>query len=605
MILINAQNLSKSFTSRPLFEGLSFSIERGDRIGLIGPNGAGKSTLLQVLSGKISPDEGRLSPSKGLRVGFMEQVPRFLPEATIQSTILETSKDPHDWEELVKAEEIISKMDLSQFGNDHLVSQLSGGWKKRVALGRELLRDPDLLLLDEPTNHLDVESILWLEDFLSKSNFATLTITHDRLFLQKIANRIIEVDRRHPNGLLTVKGDYASYLVAREEILAAQELHETKLKNTLRRETEWLRRGAKARQTKQQARIDATLELRETVSELSDRNRNDKVRFDFVGSEKNPKKLIEAKNISKSYDGKVIVPPIDLLITPKSRIGLMGKNGCGKSTLIKLLTKTESSDTGTVTHAERLKVIYFEQNRESLNPNHTILETISPHGDYVDYGTQKVHVKSYLTRFLFKYEQMDMEVRKLSGGEQSRLLLAKLMLNEANVLVLDEPTNDLDMSTLDVLAEVLQEFQGAIILVTHDRYFLDQMTSQILAFGIDPKGKKQIFSMSGLEQWEIWHDEQLKLQAELEKKKSTATVSEDKPVASEKKRKLSFKEQRELDSMESTIKKAEDKLTALTEELSSSSQVKNPQRFKEINLEMSSLQSEIERLYARWAELDN
>jgi ABC transport system ATP-binding/permease protein len=596
VILIGAHQLGKSFTSRPLFKDLSFSIESGERIGLIGPNGAGKSTLLSILAGQQSADEGRLSVQKGLRVGFLEQVPKFSPNATLQNTVLEGSRDPHDWEEITRSQEIMSKLDLSKYDPDSLVEKLSGGWKKRVALARELIRQPDLFLLDEPTNHLDIESILWLEELLANSQFATVTITHDRLFLQRISNRIIEIDRRHPNGLLSVNGSYAEFLDARDKQLSDQERTESKLKNTLRRETEWLRRGARGRQTKQTARIHKTKELSDTVNDLIDRNQVRQVRLDFQSLEKNPKKLIEAKGISKSYGGKVIVPPIDLLVSPKSRIGLMGANGSGKTTLIKLLTKIEEPDTGTVNHAERLKVSYFEQNRESLDQNISVMKTLCPMGDQVDFAGRTVHIKSYLSRFLFSYEQMDLEVRKLSGGEQSRLLLARLMLREANLLVLDEPTNDLDMATLDVLADVLTEFNGAVILVTHDRYFLDQVTNQILAFGYDSKGRKEIERMVGIEQWEEWHETQTRqLSAKPEPVAQVAT----------KKKKLSYKDQREFDGIEVNIQKTESLLEDLTRQSSLPENVTNPKKLLELTKQMAELQVEVERLYARWSELSS
>ncbi len=600
MILIGAQEITKSFSSKPLFERLSFAIESGERVGLIGPNGAGKTTLLRILSAQIGADNGRLSIQKGLRIGFLEQVPHFAQNATIHSTILEGARDPDDWEEIARAQEIMAKLSLSDFDPDTPIAKLSGGWKKRAALARELVREPDLLLLDEPTNHLDVESILWLEELLAHSNFATMTITHDRLFLQRISNRIIEIDRRHPGGLLSVSGDYSDFLTKRAEILTTQELHETKLRNTLRRETEWLRRGAQARQTKQRARMDAAKELADTVGDLNQRNRAQSVRLDFQSTEKNPKKLIEGKEISKSYGTQVIVPLTDILITPKSRIGLMGPNGCGKSTLIKLLMKTEEPDTGRVFHAEKLQVSYFEQNRESLDPNSTVLKTLCPSGEKVNYAGQDIHVKSYLARFLFSYDQMDAKVQKLSGGEQSRLLLAKLMLTEANLLVLDEPTNDLDMATLDALAEVLHEFRGAVLLVTHDRYFLDQVTNKIIAFGIDKNGNKELTSMVGIEQWEVWHAEQEIFKTNLERQsKANEKIQNHSKVA---RKKLSYKEQRELDMMEENIKKVEARLSELVVETSKAGIL--PSRLHEISKEMANTQSEIDRLYARWVELE-
>jgi ATP-binding cassette subfamily F protein uup len=565
-ILVNAHNLTKTFTSRPLFDKINFSIESSDRIGLIGPNGAGKSTLLKILAGQLSPDEGTLSIQRGLKVGYLEQVPSFQIAATVQSSVLEAAKE------------------------------LSGGWKKRVALARELVRQPDLLLLDEPTNHLDIESILWLEELLATSTFATLTITHDRLFLQRISNRILELDRRHPDGLLSVRGDYSTYLDIRQSLLSAQEEKETKLKNTLRRETEWLRRGAKARQTKQQARIQNAALLKEEVEDLAYRNKSTLARIDFQSLEKNPKKLIELKGITKSYGGKLIIPKFDLVISPKSRIGLMGPNGSGKSTLIRLLTGIEKPDTGSVFHAERLMVAYFEQNRETLNPKLSLADTICPKGEYVDFRGSKVHIKSYLSRFLFSYEQMGLAVEKLSGGEQSRLLIARLMLQEANVLILDEPTNDLDIATLDVLEDVLKDFNGAVILVTHDRFFLDQVTNQILAFGVDSSGQKHLTSLSGLDQWEEWGVEQKNI---LAKKSVTQETS-----APTKKKKLSYINQRELDGMEAAIKSAEEIVNKLAIESSAPEIATNSSKLHELSQKMAKAQAEVDRLYSRWAELE-
>ncbi len=602
-ILINAHKLTKIFSSKTLFDGLTFTVESGERIGLIGPNGAGKSTLLKIIAGKSDLDGGTLSPQRGLKIGYLEQIPTFTDNATVQSSILEGSHDPDDWQEIAKAQEIMSKLSLSEgeVNPDSLIENLSGGWKKRVALARELLRNPDLLLLDEPTNHLDIESIMWLETLLERSPFATITITHDRAFLQKVSNKIFELDRRHPDGLLKIDGDYAKYLEVREQLLTAQETLETKLKNTLRRETEWLRRGAIARLKKQQARIDQAGVLKEKVEDLSSRNQVQKVEMQLQGMEKNPKKLIEAKNISKSYDGKTIIPPLDLLITPKSRIGLIGKNGCGKSTLIRMLTDTEKPDTGSVFHADQLQITYFEQNRESLDQELSVIKTVCPSGDFVPYGNNgTMHVKSYLQRFLFTYEQMDMPVRKLSGGEQSRLLLARLLLKKSNVLILDEPTNDLDISTLDVLQEILTDFNGAIILVTHDRFFLDQACNLLLAFGVNDKNEKTITPMVGLDQWEEWYEVQKSLEQKLKAgSKSTQSTGS----SNDKKKKLSYKDQYALDHMDENIEKAERLLADLTAEYEKPETLSDPQKIVEVSQKIAAAQAEIDRLYALWEKL--
>ncbi len=577
-ILVNAYQISKSFAARPLFQDLTFAIESGERIGLIGPNGAGKSTLLRIIASQMSPDDGKLSFQRGLRVGFLEQVPVFTEESAIISTILEGSSDPYDWENMVAAQELISKLHLDQFPEEYPVAMLSGGWKKRVALGRELIRAPDLLLLDEPTNHLDVESIVWLEGFLAKSQMATLTITHDRLFLQRISNRILELDSRNEGGLLSIQGDYATYLEVKEGLMQAQEKREVVLKNTLRRETEWLRRGAKARTTKQEARIQRAGKLKDDVQELSSRNQIRLLKMDFDATEKNPKKLIEVKQASKSYEGKEIFSGLDLLVAPGSRIGLLGQNGAGKSTLIRVLLGVEPPDAGSVIRAANLTIAYFDQARDTLDPSCSVMRTLCPTGDHVDYRGSHIHIRSYLDKFLFSKGQMDMAVGKLSGGEQSRLLLARLMLTQANVLVLDEPTNDLDMATLNILEECLIDFPGAVVLVTHDRYFLDQVANKIIAFpSVQTTGERKLVSFASYEQWEKWAEEA----EDVQKQKAPARAP------AEKKKKLSFKEQQELDAIGARIHEAEEKLTKVTSQSSA-----------------SQLQAEIDQLYSRWTELE-
>lgn len=595
-VIVSIHQLTKSFASRTLFDGLTFSVSGGERIGLIGPNGAGKSTLLKIIAGQSKAEGGTVSIQRGLKIGFLEQVPKFADDATVYSAVHEGASDPDDWESIAMGQELMSRLDLNDAA-DTPIKSLSGGWQKRVALARELLKQPELLLLDEPTNHLDVESILWLEEFLAKARFGVITITHDRLFLQRVSNRIIELDRRNPGGLMSVNGDYAAYLAQKEALMTAQETQETKLRNTFRRETEWLRRGAQARQTKQQARIKAAGELESQVEDLTSRNQNQISRLDFVGLEKNPKKLIEAEKISKKYGTREIIPEYSLLVTPKSRIGLLGANGSGKSTLIRLLLKREEPDTGKVTHAERLEVAYFEQNRESLDPNLSLVNTICPQGEWVDYAGTKVHIRSYLSRFLFSNEQMGLPVGKLSGGEQSRLLLARLMLNKSNMLVLDEPTNDLDMATLDVLEDVLKEFNGAVILVTHDRYFMDQVANQILAFGEDAKGNKNIQSFADLIQWESWHLQQPKAGSN----KKSEVVEPEAPTQAKKK--LSYNQQRELDGMESNIQKAEAKLAELTAMVSDPKVLADNKKLKEVSDQLTKAQAELDKLYARWSEL--
>lgn len=596
MLLINTHKLEKSFAGKVLFQNVSLGIEEGERVGLVGPNGAGKSTLLKILAGQAEADKGEVTAKKGLRMGLLDQSPLFKDSETILQAILSKCED--ESESLGSAYEWMARMELTQFGEDFLVKDLSGGWRKRVALARELVLSPELLLLDEPTNHLDVSSIKWLEEFLAKASFATLIITHDRLFLQRVTNKIFDLDPKNPNYLLSVNGGYLEYIEAKEQLLQAQEQREIVLKNTLRRETEWLRRGAKARLTKQKARIERAGDLKEDVEQLSQKNDARKVKIEFKENERNPQKLIEIDNISKAYDGKVLFKDLSYLVNPKTRLALLGDNGSGKSTLIRILIGQEAPDSGRVVQAEHLKVSYFEQNRETLKPKESVLKNICPDGDYVHYQGQYVFARSYLERFLFNRQQMDLPVEKLSGGEQSRLRIAQLMLNPAQVLILDEPTNDLDVATLTVLEDSLKEFNGAVILVTHDRYFMDQVASQIMAFHRKPDGEVSIENFAGYLQWEEWFEEQKELEAQALKKEKKDLKASSKPV------KLSFKEKYELENMEGIILELEDKLSALQTESGKPEVVSQANRIQELYSQISDIQAQLEKLYARWAELE-
>lgn len=600
-LLISTYKLEKSFASKTLFSNVSLGIQDGDRIGLVGPNGAGKSTLLKILMSEVKPDGGEVTKKKGLKLGYLAQTPQFNDEQTILDAVLE-KVDAHD--HLAEAYSLLSKLDLMQFGENFLVRELSGGWKKRVALARELIIEPELLLLDEPTNHLDVTSILWLEEFLESAKFATLIITHDRLFLQRVANKIFDLDPRNPNCLLTIDGDYLKYLEAKQQLVEAQQQRETVLKNTLRRETEWLRRGAQARQTKQKARIERAGSLNEEVSDLTSRNRARQVQIDFKETDRNPQKLIEADSISKSFGSRQIFNNFSYLVSPKTRLAILGDNGSGKTTLIKALLKQIKTDSGTVKHADNLQFAYFEQSRETLNPAMSLLRNICPEGDYVEYQGQYIFARSYLERFLFSRTQMDLPVEKLSGGEQSRLRLAQLMLKKAQVLILDEPTNDLDVDTLTVLEESLRSFSGAVILVTHDRYFMDQVAQQILSFTRKADGSNQLDFFTGYLQWEEWFDDYKNNLEKMKNAKEQTSSENQSPNSSSKSKKLSFKEKFELENIEGNILVLEEKLSKAQSEANSPEVVSDSARTQLLYSEISSLQTEVDRLYSRWAELE-
>jgi ATP-binding cassette subfamily F protein uup len=599
-VLLNVHDLRHSFSHRTLFEGLTFSINEGEKIALIGQNGAGKSTLLKIIAGMMEPDSGRVSRSRGLRVGYLPQSPTFPAGITVRDAVYggisADSVNPEDWEIVGAAEEVMSRLDLSQY-QDMKVESLSGGWRKKVALAHELAKKPDLLLLDEPTNHLDVESILWLEDWVNNASIAILIISHDRAFLQRTGKRVIEVDRRNPNGILSVSGTYQDFLVVKEEYLEAQMSRQASLQNVLRRETEWLRRGAKARTTKQKARIDRAGDLGDEVSRLKQVNQTQKVRLEFDVIERLPKKLVTLEGVSKKYGDRELFTKVDLKLTPQTRLGLIGLNGVGKSTLIKLIVGEEKPTAGTVETSDRLVVSYFEQARETLDHSLSVMRTVCPFGETVEFQGRKMHVRSYLDRFLFSGNQIDVEVSKLSGGEQARLLLARQMLRPANMLILDEPTNDLDLQTLAVLEDCLAEFPGAVILVTHDRSFMDEVCNQILAV-------PEMISFADIDQWERWFIKERKTSS----KGGAIPLASSEPLpvvkGSQPKKKLSYKEQIEFDKMEGTIFEKEEKLAAL-EKISQSDQVlSNSVELMKISEQMGTLQREIEHLYSRWSELE-
>lgn len=598
-VLVSAFKLSKSFGAHELFNEITFSIEAGQKIGLIGPNGAGKSTLLRILSGKMTSESGTLSFSRQIRIGFLEQTPTFKPQDTIFSAILNDPIEDCDTEKVLLADELFSKFEFDRAGIDReaLVAELSGGWKKKVALARELAQDPNLLLLDEPTNHLDLESILWIEEFLEKKkSLGLLTITHDRLFLQNTCDYIFELDRKNPDGLIRYDGSYAEFVEFKESLMQSQKDLESSRRNLLRRETEWLRRGAKARQTKQRARIEKAGEISKEVAVLKERNSRSRLNLDFGKVGHLPKKIIEATDISKSFGDRVLFKNFSTVVGPKSRIGLLGKNGSGKTTLIKTLLGQLAPDSGRVNTMDPLTVSYFEQHKEALDPDKSVLRTICPEGDYVHKGGQPIFARSYLSRFLFRNDQMDLPVGKISGGEQSRLLIAQLMLKQDPVLVLDEPTNDLDIETLEVLQETLNSFEGVLILVTHDRFFMDQVVNQIYAL---TERDGEILKFSDYFQWQEWSKNKNFKPMDPKKEENAGGGS------SKGKARLSYIEQREFDGMEVVIQEAEGLLANLEAEIASPAVSQNYARLQELSQALESQKSKVEKLYIRWQELSD
>ena len=606
--LISAFQLSKSFASKNLFKSISFAIDTEQKIGLVGPNGAGKSTLLKILSGEVQPDSGQLSRSNSLRLGYLEQKPVLEAGKSIYETLVEVTDDPYDGLNISLAFELIKKLSLDETADAENtdVGKLSGGWQKRVALARELMKQPTLLLLDEPTNHLDIQSILWLEDFIATQNqISFFIVTHDRAFLQNTCTAIYDLDPRNPDGLIKSIGDYGQYLETKQMIMDSQRRLEEKTRNTMLIEKAWLARGPQARLKKQQARQNRAHELIDAVDKLENKNTLRTSSFDFSTTGNSPKKLVELTKAGKTFGDRTLFSDLSGMIRPKARIGLLGTNGCGKSTLIKLMLGLEQPTAGEVFVNPDISINYFEQGKETLNQNVPVIKIVAPEGDYVHLQDKPVYARSYLSRFHFNNFQMDMPVSKLSGGEQSRLLLAKLMLTSAHVLILDEPTNDLDVETLDTLSECLADFPGALILVSHDRFFLDQNTTELWAFTENAKG--EIIKFADYYQWESWYrNEGIEAKKEgiaAQEAAAKAAAAAPKSGGSSNK-KLSNKETTEYENIEKNIGVKEAELTKVQADLDKSENQANHIKLQELSSLSATLEAEIAKMYSRWQELE-
>ncbi len=590
-ILLSCQKLSKSFGVRPLFEGLSFGLFDGERTGMIGPNGAGKSTLLRMLAGLETPDEGELSLRRGLRVGYLAQQDRF-EDAGGALSVAEAAAAAlaglglEDYEVDMRVEAGLSEAGFRDGAQK--VSALSGGWRKRLAILAQVIREPDLLLLDEPTNHLDLEGVLWLERFLAGVRFPFLVVTHDRRFLQRSCNRIIELNKRYEDGHFSSAGHYADFLEKRAALFSQQETRQDKLQNAVRGEIAWLRRGPKARSTKQQARIDRAGNMIEELAELKHRNAQGRsVDIDFIGSERRSQSLVRAVKIEKSLGGRRLFGPLDLGLGPGDKLGLLGDNGSGKSTLLKILAGQLAPDSGELKQAERLRVVTFDQHREQLNLEQPLRKALCPIGEHVEYKGSRIHVFSWAERFLFRKEQMDMPLRMLSGGEQSRVLIAGLMRQSADLLLLDEPTNDLDLPSLEVLENSMQDFPGALVLVTHDRYLLDRVSKEILA--LDGRGGARFYAE--LSQWEAWKAAQV--EAPLEPEPAPAAAAS-----------LSPAEAKELRRLESDIRAADERTAAARRALEDPAVAADAAQLRARHEKLEAAQAAAAKLFARWEELE-
>ena len=603
--ILNAQNISKRFGAVPLFQGISLVIPEGARIGFIGPNGAGKSTLLAMLAGEQEPDTGEIAVRRRARVAIVNQISEFAPGVTVRGLVeaamakaaIPANEHEQRLRETLGRAGFTDGETSSGVRMDAEAASLSGGWRKRLAIAEALAVKPDVLLLDEPTNHLDLEGIEWLEGLLQAANFAFVVIAHDRYFLENVATEIVEINRTYPNGMFRVEGSYSKFLEGREAWMEAEQRAQEGLRNRVRTEIEWLRRGPKARATKAKARIDNANDLIAQLADSEARSRKATAGIRFDATDRQTKRLIELEGVSVTLGGREILRDIGFSLTNGMKLGLIGPNGSGKTTLLRAMTGELPLSAGLVKRAASLRIVYFSQMRE-LDEQSTLRRALAPDSDSVIYQDRVVHVASYAARFLFTSEQLNQPVSRLSGGERARVLIARLMLAPADVLILDEPTNDLDIPTLEILEEALLEFAGALVLVTHDRYLLDRVTNAVV--GLDGRGNAGLFA--DYTQWEAWRQEQGE-PSSAEPDARTAKA-EQKPVAqATAKKKLSYIEQREYDEIEARIAAADSRLRTARERIDNPAVVTDAKALTEALAELEAAESEHHAIYERWIVL--
>ncbi len=596
--ILNAQGISKRFGAVPLFDDISFTVSDGDRIGLIGPNGAGKSTLLKVLAQEEDPDAGEVATRKRARIGYIRQESTFAAGLTVRDVLERAliAGNVAEAEREGKLRETSGRVGFPETTAE--AATLSGGWRKRLAIAEAMVSGPDILLLDEPTNHLDLAGIAWLEETLRAAPFACVMVSHDRYFLENVATEMVELNRVYAEGLLRVKGNYTKFLEGKEQYLEAQSKLQDALKNRVKIETDWLRRGPKARTTKSKARIDSANELIGQLKEVNQRTQTASAGIDFSATERQTKRLVEFDHVQcvlgEGPTARTIVDDLSFLITNGVRVGLVGPNGSGKTTILRLLREEIQPTRGEIKKAAFLKTVYFSQTRE-LDEAVTLRRALAPDSDSVVYQGRVVHVASYAAKFLFTSEQLNQPVERLSGGERARVLIAKLMLEPADLLLLDEPTNDLDIQTLEILEESLLEYTGALVLVTHDRFMLDRVSTVVL--GLDGKGGAQRFG--DYSQWEQWRGEKVEEAIAPSPGSAGPGVS----ANGTSKKKLSYLEAREYASIEQKVDDAETRLNAARDVLDDPSVATNAEALTKALHEMEQAQEEADGLYQRWAEL--
>lgn len=624
MRMLTVENVSKSYGDKPLFNGLSFSITEGQRAGIIGVNGTGKSTLLKIIAGAEIPDTGEMTHTRGYTISYLSQQPDFKENLTVleqvfhgdtplirllreyEQTLLNLEKNPasekaqealfavqqrmdamNAWEANANAKSLLTKLGITDFSAE--VGNLSGGQKKRVAMAQCFIQTPDLLILDEPTNHLDHETVEWLEEYLSRYTGSVLLVTHDRYFLDRVTNRIFELD----NGkLYSYEGNYGAFLEAkalREEQEMAQE---AKRQNLYRRELAWIRRGAKARSTKQKARIQRFEELQKKEGPSAKQN------VDIaLGGSRLGKKVLELKDVTKTFGDKTVLRNFEYIVKPGDRIGIIGANGSGKSSLLNMLAGRIKPDSGEIEVGQTVKTAYYTQENEDMNLNQRMIEYIKEAAEVIHTTDGKtISASQMLERFLFEPHTHGTPLSKLSGGERRRLYLLRILMGEPNVLLLDEPTNDLDTQTLTVLEDYLEEFPGVVLTVSHDRYFLDKIAEELFVF--EGNGNVRIFFGSYSDYLDEKKEQEALLKAEVQKEKKVEEAPKQ-----QRKRKLSYNEQREWETIEDKIAELEAKIESITEELEKVGA--DYTKAQQLSEEQQRTEEELEQTMERWSELSD
>ena len=607
MNILNIEHVSKIFGEKRIFDDVSYGIHEGDKIGIIGINGTGKTTLLKIIAGLEEPDEGQVIRQNGLRITYLSQNPEFPEGATVLDYVTQ-GKQELDWNTESEAKSILNKLDIK----DHQakIDTLSGGQKKRVALARTLINPADVLILDEPTNHIDNEMVLWLEDYLNKFKGVIIMVTHDRYFLDRVTNKILEISHGKLYGYTANYSKFLELKAQREEMELASE---RKRQSILRMEIEWAKRGCRARTTKQKARLERLEALKNGKAPIQDAT----VELESIGTRMG-KKTIELRGVSKSYGDKVLIKDFDYIVLKNQRLGIIGPNGCGKSTLIKIITNRIEPDAGEVEIGDTIQIGYFAQEAEEMNPNQRAIDYIKDVADYVPTKDGRITASQMLERFLFDGNLQYTPIGKLSGGEKRRLYLCKVLMESPNVLILDEPTNDLDIPTLTILEDYLDSFNGIIITVSHDRYFLDNLVDRIFAFegnGVLKQyeggytdyleASRGLVGNAGSQLSKTDNyttkigNQPTKADNQTNKKPTAKDWKKDQPT----KLKFSYKEQKEYETIDDDIAALEDKIEELEQEMLRNAT--NSAKLSEIMVQKEDAENALEEKMERWVYLND